>query len=179
MFNLLPEPEKKQILDEYKLRRLIVLLFFIFVIGLVALISIFPSYILASAKINEAQGNLLSVKNSPIFSEGIALTNQITQVNQKLVALQPPPGEAYVEDIFNAVIKHKIPTVRINGLSFARGTSGGSDLVVSGVASSRDALSAFVDALKQEPLFSNVNLPVSNFAQDVNADFSVDIKGNF
>jgi Tfp pilus assembly protein PilN len=179
MFNLLPEPEKKQILDEYKLRRLVVLLLFVFVVGLVAVVSIFPSYILASVKVSEVESNLLSAKNSPIFAEEATLTAAITGANQKLVTLLPPRGEAYVENILSTVISHKNDTIRLNGFSFTRGVSGSSDLLVNGVASNRDALSSFVDTLKKDSFFTTVDLPVSNFAKDANASFSIDIKGNF
>jgi len=147
MFNLLPEPEKKQILSEYNTRRLIVMLLFILAIGIIAIISIFPTYIESIGKVTDVQSNLSTINNSPIFAEETALTAGLSQANQKLVALQPPKGEAYLENIITAVLKHKTLSVRLDGFSFTRNNSG-SVLVVSGVARNRDTLSAFVDSMQ-------------------------------
>jgi hypothetical protein len=180
MFNLLPEPEKKQILSEYNLRRNILMLIFLFVVGLIAVISIFPSYLLSSSKILEAQDGVSSIRNSNVFKEEESLNAELAQTNLKLSALQPLAGERYVSELFNAVITERSSGIRMNGLQYKRGDDKkGGYLSVSGVAQDRENLSQFVTALGKNSLFSKVDLPVSNFTKDRNADFTLQINGSF
>jgi Tfp pilus assembly protein PilN len=180
MFNLLPEPEKKQILNEYSTRRLDVALFFLFIIGLISVISIFPSFVLSSVKVTDSKRNIDAIKNSSILKEADQLNSQLSQANQKLLALRPPKQEISMSTIFQAVIADKSTNVRLSSFLLQNGTGAtGDKVIVRGVARTREDLSAFVSQLKKDPLFTNVDLPVSSFAKDQNADFSITISGAF
>lgn len=180
MFNLLPETEKSKILKEYSLRRVIVFFAFLCVSALIALVGIFPSYLLSSLKLREVKDNVSSVRQSSAFQEADQLSKELSQANAKLVALQSNTSSVFVEDLFSRVIAHKISGIRLNGLMYKRGVTKDSSVIsVSGVAQDRESLSNFESELEKEPLFKNVSLPVSSFTKDTNADFSLQITGTF
>lgn len=180
MFNLLPEPEKKQILSEYSIRRTIIALAFLFIIGLVAVIAIFPAYVLSTSKVSEVSNAIESMRKSSIFQEEADLNSKLSEANAKLLALRPPKTEVDVATLFRSVISHKDNKIRLEGFQYTQGKGNASGkLSVVGISATRQDLSRFVDELKKDPLFKKVDLPVSSFTKDQNADFTLDITGNF
>lgn len=180
MFNLLPENEKRNILQEYNFRRAIVLTAFLFVLGVIACVSLFPSFLLSSAKIIEEETQLTSIKRSNTFQEADRLNASLTETNLKIQSLKPLTNEQYIVDVIGTVIKKKNGAIRINGFLFKRGN--GKDLgslTVSGLTRDRESLSTFVRELEKDPLFTKVVLPISNFTKDRNAEFSIQINGAF
>lgn len=180
MFNLLPENEKRNILREYNFRRAIVLTAFLFALGVIACVSLFPSFLLSSAKIIEEEAQLASIKKSDTFQEADRLNASLIETNLKIQSLKPLNNEQYIVDVIGTVIAKKNDAIRINGFLFKRGN--GKDtgsLTVSGLTRDRESLSAFVRELEKEPLFTKVVLPISNFTKDRNAEFSIQINGAF
>jgi cell division protein FtsL len=180
MFNLLPETEKKHILKEYSMRRLVVLLFFLLVSGLIALICIFPSKLLSQTKEENIRARIETTKKSPILAESELLISTLSAANLKLAALSPPPNEILIEDLFDRVIARKSTNIKLRNLVYKRSANKDSSTIqLTGVALNRESLSTFVEDLKKEPLFKEVNLPVSDLTKGVNATFSIQLKGTF
>ncbi len=179
MFNLLPEQEKKQIIEEYKARRAIITLVFVFAIGLIGVISIFPAYVLSSGKSQNVVRNIEAIRNSSIFQEEAELSSKLSEANLKLLALKPPKTQGSIVSLFSSIIGHKNADVRIDGFMYSAPAVGAAKITVHGIARGRQNLSSFVAELKKDPFFTKVDLPVSSFTKDQNADFSLDITGTF
>ncbi len=178
MFNLLPEIEKKLIVSEYNVRRTIVALIFLFIIGLIAVISIIPSYILSSSKVSEVSKDISAIRQSSVFEEEKQLNSDLSKTNAKISTLYSVERGAYIGDLFEKVLSHKTADIRINGIGYHT-DSKESWISLGGVAQSREVLSFFIEDMKKNPLFEEVNIPVSDFAKDRNARFTVDILGDF
>lgn len=182
MFNLLPEQEKKEILTEYRIRRLIIASIFLLVLGFIAVISLLPSYLLSSAKVVEGKDSVAAIERSSIVAEEPALQSSLQVANVKLSALTPASANS-LASVLDAIGAARSEHIRLNGILFTRGAPGAGvatdTIQLSGVAKDRDSLSAFEDALKANPLFTSVDLPVSNFAKDQNEDFSLSLTGSF
>ena len=180
MFNLLPESEKRQIIDEYQTRRTVIGLIFLFVVGIISIVAIFPSFVLSSAKIFEVGETIDNLKNSSIFKEEKELNSALSEANLKLIALRPPKSDVDVATLLRSIILVKGSGVRLIGFLYtpASGTTK-SKISIQGVAKSREDLAQFVDALKKDSQFTNTDLPVSSFTKNQNAEFTIDITGNF
>jgi hypothetical protein len=180
MFNLLPESEKQNIVKEYALRRIVVLSVFLFAVGSVASVSLLPSYLLSRAKIQETGQEIESIKKSSTFRESGQLSDSLTKTNAKLQALGPGANDMYVEDLFAKIFSDRDVNIRIASIMYqeAAGKTPGF-ITMNGIAHDRESLSTFVDKLKSEPLFTQVDLPVASLAKDRNADFSIKIQGKF
>ncbi len=180
MFNLLPQKEKQKIVKGYFIRRNIILLIFIFALGIISSISLFPSFLLSRVKIKETEESIKVIQNSPTFKEAKLLNDSLLITNMKIDALTNGLNNFFVGDILTKVIEKRGEDVRITSIAFKKGLGKDlSQIFVNGIARDRESLSYFVEELKKDKLFEKVNLPVSNFAKDSNAEFSVQISGTF
>lgn len=180
MFNLLPEIEKKRILQEYSVRKIIVFLLFLFVSGIIATVFSIPPHLMSVSKEKEIEGQISAVRGSNIFMEASMLNKQLSDINLKLKALHPQTDLISVEDIFEKVLIRKNSKISIDTLLYRRSIGKEqSTITVGGVASDRESLATFVQNLEGEALFTKVDLPVSNFTKNKNSDFSILISGDF
>lgn len=179
MFNLLPPNEKQNIIKEYASRRLILMSLFLCALGLIGITALIPSYLLSRARINELSGD---VKRSTALIEAKVLEDQakvVTLTNAKLGALSDVVDDVTIHDLFLNIIEKRGSGVRINALMYRRGDKDLGALTVTGVARDRESLSNFVQVLKGDPIFTKVDLPVSNFAKDKNTNFTIQLSGKF
>jgi Tfp pilus assembly protein PilN len=180
MFNLLPENEKKKITKEYAFRRNIVLFMFLFALGSVASVSLFPSYLLSSGKIKETQQEITTIKNSLTLQESGNLSGVLKKTNIKLQTLGFVLSDMNASDLFEKVFDKRDVNIRITSIMYQKPSGkGAGSITFNGVAHDRESLSTFVDNLKKEPSFTQVDLPVANLAKDRNADFTIKIQGKF
>ncbi len=175
MFNLLPSREKKRIFQEYRLRLLIVVLTFFFAIVFVAILFLLPSYLISNAKDNEISERIESVRMSTILKEADELNARLVQTNLKIQSLLIGQDLNQPSVLFKKVLDKKTSSIRINSMSFSVGEGNKKEVVLSGVALNRDSLSEFVRSLEEEEIFSKVDIPVSSFAKERNATFSIRI----
>jgi len=175
MFNLLPTKEKKRIIQEYRLRLITVILFFSFSVGLVASLFLLPSYIISSSKDREISERIESVRMSTILREADELNSRLVETNLKIQSLLIGQNSEQTTDLFNIILQKKTSAVRISSISFYSKEGDKKEIVLNGVASSRDSLSNFVKSLEEEEIFSEVIIPVSSFAKERNATFSIQI----
>jgi Tfp pilus assembly protein PilN len=70
--------------------------------------------------------------------------------------------------------------VRLRSITFAPPTPGAADgkMTLSGVASTREALRAYVLALQQAPFVASAELPISAYAQETDIDFTITLTGS-
>ncbi len=180
MFNLLPEEEKKIILHEYTARKAIVLLLFLFVSGIIAIIFLLPSNILSASKAAGIEKQIKNAQNSIIFKEADALNASLKNINLKLTVLSPYRSGISAEDLFAKIIEKKTLNIRIGSFVYKKALGKEQSLItISGIARDRESLSTFVQVLENEPIFTKVNLPVSNLTKNKNPDFSIEIRGTF
>lgn len=176
MFTLLPDSEKKSILKEYKNRRAIIICVFIFLSSIMASVSLFPSYLLSAIKTKEIRNQLNELRKSAILQEAKILNETLVNTNKKLDLLRVGTSTVYVKDIIDGVQKSKSgQAIRISGVLYRRDSAKNQlSLSITGVARDRESLSFFVKELEKN--FEQVNLPVSNFAREKNAQFTIEIR---
>lgn len=176
MFTLLPETEKKGILREYHMRRAIIAFFFLFALGCVTFIFLIPSHLLSSSRSREILGRVEAVQKSTIVADADEIESKLLATNLKLQIFKGGGMERGVSGAFEKVLSYKTASIRIHKVEFRHGEKEGDEIVLSGIAQNRDALSVFVRALEGEPAFSRVIIPVSDFARDLNANFTITIR---
>jgi len=181
MFNLLPETEKEKILREYNHRRLIVFLAFMSATVCMALVALFPSFVLSSIKLDELETDIVVVRQSKEFQEADKLQTVLTESNEKLTALQLGHSKVLTQDIIAQIINAKNSGIRMNGLLYKKSVAvdTNSQFLINGIAQNRESLSRFVTDLQKIKMFKEVTLPVSSFTKDINAEFTINIVGEF
>ena len=177
MLYLLPSEEKKAIQREYASNRLVLCLALGFFLVAFSIVFLLPSYFLSDQKERAAQMQA----DSSDHSAGAAATkdgrNALSDLRAKMALLAAPhPGASVPID---EVVVDRGPGVEVKEFSYAEAGPKGFQLQIQGVAASRDALLAFVDALRKDKLFSSVDFPISSFAKDSDISFVIGLKGSF
>lgn len=179
MSNLLPEKNKKDILKEFFLRLIIVFFSLFFSLMCVAVVLLIPSYILSQVKEIGANDETKIFKQVSDFRKTETPFDLLEKEKMKIYLLKESDNFS-VDDIIEIIINKKNSDIKITGIFYDnvsknKDDSNYSHLVIKGVANKRSALINFVDGLKQENYFSNIDLPVSNLVKDESVDFSLNI----
>lgn len=176
MFNLLSKDEIDALKKEYRLRLTIVALCFFLGVILVASIALIPTIFVSKQREAIALHNDAALKASIAARDKDNLAGVLKIAKEKLAALKSTPNTLRVSQLFDLIISDKSAHIKITGLTLKAGDSGGRSLSVIGKASDRTSLLAFAHTLQNESLFSSVDLPVSNFAENRDIDFAIAIQ---
>ena len=182
MINILPHKEKKLLNREYQKRFLIVLLNFITLICIVATLLLFPSYFLSGLK-EKLVENKLEIFNKENFDFTNDNIDKITSdINLKLEILDKAKLPYQVNDkVLDNILSSRTNGITLSTILFNKkvGSTGknNSDTVeIRGIAINRDSLRNFKTTLDNNPNFSEVNLPISDFLEKSNLPFTILIK---
>jgi len=177
MANLLSLEYKRKIR-----RRAIYKLLIVYILGfttVLILASVFltPSYMLAESKRLTAEKNLELLKTSISAKQNEEFEKTLKETTQKLQVLDVPPTKKFYE-VVGLLVDARTEGLSFNAINFrdASGNVGVYNLQLSGFAPSRETLLQFRNNLKEVPIFSNVNLPISVLARDRDIDFSMQLE---
>lgn len=174
MINLLPEIEKKKLKKIYYFRIGVVVSGLLAIIALVSVTFILPSYFLVKAKEVVFQEQLATLKKNTTNSVDESLNTIIKDINAKLKTF-PDSNKDFIftRDVYERIYAHKTTAITLTYVNYTQLQDGGLTVSVSGSALNRDALLAFEQALKDEPTFKGVALPISNFIKGSNIEFTI------
>ncbi len=179
MFNLLPFSEKKEIRKLYMLRRLNFILVLLFATGIVANFLLLPSLLLSQIKYSEVRNEIAFRQESLEDKNTGSLRLAINKAKEEIKILEAVTEDTpTVYDLFSKVVARKNENIKITGILYGANEKE-HEVIVNGVSRNREALLEFAENVKREPIFSNVSLPVSNFAKNKDIDFSFSVRGNF
>jgi hypothetical protein len=173
MINLIPPVVKKAVVKEYWIRVFSVGLFMLSVVSLIVMLFALPVYVLVSSQV-EVYAESAARASEKIaeydFSAGsLAKANQMAQ---KIFELRHYDSFA---DAVAQIEEVRGSNVVINGYEFSRKDQNLTPVLVSGEASTRQALSDFREALLKQKNIEDVILPISNLAKDRDIQFSLSV----
>ena len=171
MFKLLTELEKQKVKHEYQRRRSIIILSGLILVLIVGIIGLLPSYVLLSARQNEARESV-KVMNSSMEKDEPGLQAWLKSINHKLKLLSPALDTDRPSEIIEKIISIRPADININGFSWKK-ESDKIVLSIDGVALDRQALIMFENRIKSTGKFSEVILPISNLAKDKVINFQI------
>src|SRR3989338_2300163 len=177
MHNLLPEKNKRRIKSEYRLRLTVLFFFGSALSGIVLAAAMLPSYISMQSREEAVVGEYLMAKNSTSAMDEEDLARISEETNEKILSLKSFALGATVSNYVDTVFDIENPGINITGFTFVgRQNEEKADIVVEGVASSRDALVLFKSNLEKQPIFGAVSLPVSNLAKQTDINFNIKLE---
>ncbi|MDE2040974.1 MAG: hypothetical protein KGI59_01110 [Patescibacteria group bacterium] len=175
---LLPQPERRALRREYRIRALIVLCFTLSVAGLLGVASVLPAYFGAMAAEHSAENDLVAVKHANTTSGLTSIQQKVADGVKLLSVLDlsglPPDLSVVIDDVVSTR-----GSIRIDSLTAAHTGTTTIGLTILGVAPTRDMLTAWKDTLASTLPGATVNLPISELAQATNVDFSIQISAPF
>lgn len=172
MVNLLPTNDVKRVLWEHRRRIGIIAVALTSIATVVALLFAIPSAIITWSGVAGFDAQLQATKTLVDLQRkqggGDVLSELSVRSNLLEAALSQRTPTSILEDIVP-----RIPSgVRVMQISYAYGDSGVSVSVL-GTATTRAALIAFGNNLRQSPLFSRVDVPISSLARSEDIDFGL------
>lgn len=179
IINILPCQEKKILKKEYWQRFVAVFINLITILGALTIILLFPSYFLSNTResMAEEQLRVFNEENPSLTTENIDKVKNDINIKLNTLAKSETPYQ-FNEKVLDNVLSHKISGVTFSQILFSKNGSDTQMLEIRGIAKNRDSLRNLKTALDNDPNFSNVELPVSNFLEkeDLNFDISILIK---
>jgi hypothetical protein len=171
MINLIPKSAKKNIVTEYWVRVLSTwLMLWAFAIACGTAI-LFPSYILVSSQVTayEDSADSASQKVADYESASVALIQASQQARDIVRQREAAPLSSYVDLFMNL----QGTNIFIDQFSLVQEETSILPVRISGTATNRQALASFRDRMLAHPLITEVDLPISNLANDKDIVFSL------
>ncbi len=175
MINLIPNEEKKKKVKDFYFRFTVVFFTTIGFSMIVASTLLLPSYFISSVKKNIINTKLELQKQEPVPTLDSETLKALSDLNEKLNLAEKNNKEKYIVSthVVNEVILKKMFDIKITRIAYSNAVNIGKIITVNGVAVSRERLLLFRKALEDDPAFSKVNLPISNFIKGSNIQFSL------
>ncbi|MAG12720.1 hypothetical protein CL630_02795 [bacterium] len=178
MVNLLPTGEKLRIRKIYKARLLISALVFSFVVGAVGAAALLPAFFWSFVKDREARQRLVVVEQVISIEERKNIRESVADANQKIVLLAETKGKiSPIHEIIETILARKTSGIALTAFFSEQKSVDGKEraMTLSGISQNRSTLLFFVNELREEDIFTEVNVPVSNFAKNRDIPFSISI----
>jgi hypothetical protein len=181
MFNLLPYQDKYAIRSEYKKRLLVVALLFTFFVEIIGTVLLIPSLVISSARERELLDTRTALKSvTSEDEEGGTFATTLKETTDKLSFLSPAKNLATPATAIALSASVRPAGVHLKRFTYTVGKNyEGGTIRVEGSADTRDVLLLYKQALEREKLFTEVDLPISNFAKEKNIEFSVELTASF
>lgn len=173
MFNLLLPSDKVTLYREYMLRVMIVAMgAFLTVIG-IGIVLLLPSYVwlrLSEQALFEKRATLL--KDGSVNQELVATLADA----KKTIATLNTKQQVSLRSLVEALVVSRGSGIKLSDIEFdASGEK--IRLHLTGVSADRESLVAFSKSLSKDPMYTVVDVPISNFVKDRNIEFSLNIQG--
>ncbi len=142
-------------------------------------VSLIPSFVLTKAKESEILQQIeflntsLALKNVNVLNQAIITARDDVKVLKDFAS-----KSTSVFDLFNKILEKKSANIRLTGILFGA-VSDKRQIVLNGIAKDREALLEFAQSIGREKAFSDISLPVSNFAKNKDIEFSFSVTGDF
>ncbi len=178
MINLIDRETRRALRLSYYIRLAAAAVTLLGVVFLIGAVSLLPTYIFSLSKNREATLAKENLDAILAAEEKEAPSSEIAALKEKLGVLSGSQSTGKLFSAVEAALGVRPSGVRVNDISYTKRDQGG-ELVVVGIASTRDALLSYHKELKKEALFSSVILPVSDLAKDSDVDFILTLTGLF
>jgi hypothetical protein len=177
VINLIPKEEKKKMKIDFRFRlALLFLVMFDFCIFIVC-VSILPSYFISSAKDSLVNAKLETQKSQPLPLLGEESLAAVKDINSKLILVENAEKNQFLPSnkVINAILLKKRSDIKITQILYENDSIKGKTISITGTAPSREVLLLFRLELEDNPVFRNVNLPISNFVKGSDIQFSLSL----
>ena len=177
MINLIPIEEKKEIKTDFMFRFLTVFFSVLCCAIFILLIMMSPSYIVSLEKKNFINQKLNTQKNEVMPEIDQKALISIKDLNNRLKLLENARENDFIfsERVINEIMYKKLPGIKINRFFYQTDFLEGKKVSITGIAKNREQLLLFRQALEEDVLFKNVDLPISNFVKGSDIPFNLNL----
>jgi hypothetical protein len=173
-YTFLPHAEGRDIKRKYRIRAIVVLLFFISVSFVIGVGALFPAYIHATFEESLHLRDIATLKQTGDAGVLSAIEKDLSGST----ALMSTLAVSMIPETFSTTISDIASVhgdVKVNSFSVTPAASSTLSIIVGGLAPTRASLLAFKARLSTLTPGISVTLPVSELASDANIQFSIQI----
>jgi len=173
VINVLPKPKKRILYWEYWKRFASVTLSLVAISGVLAVMLLSPSYFFTKSKESLAESRLeaFNKENPQITSDNLDKT--INDINSKLILLSSRDSTNVADTVFGRILSIRPAGIKFNQILYKEKDPTTRILEVYGIARDRTVLRSFKSTLDADPNFAKVDLPISNFIERTDINFTV------
>lgn len=177
MINLIPIEEKEEIKKDFY-NRFLSSLFVVFCFAVfISLVMMLPSYVISLEKKNSTNQKLGALKNEIMPEIDQKALVSIKDLDMRLALLENARKKEFIfsKKVIDEIISKKVPGIKINKFFYENDSLEGKKISITGIAQNREKLLLFRQALEEDILFKNVDLPISNFVKGSDINFSINL----
>lgn len=170
MLTLLPTEHKKLLITEYRIRLAATFFAIISIVLPIGITAIMPAYYYQKSVYERKVIDKLDVSKAVISQQGNDIEGTLQSIKQSIEILQT--GENKVLEYIRYAIDAKPQGISIRSInsSFLGKTL---SLGIQGVAKNRTELLSYQKSLQGLGVFSNIDVPLSNFTKDSSLPFTI------
>jgi hypothetical protein len=174
-YTLLPEENIKTLKRDYRIRIFITLMIFIASGITIGILSLLPSYIVSYT----LEKNLINkVQNIQKDRAADGIDNVISELKKSYTfvgALRTDKSKISFTSNIETILALKPKNVSLTSFEIASSSKvdGISDIVVQGIASTRESLLSFKKSIESNPVISKVELPISDLTKNKDLPFAM------
>lgn len=177
--NLLPEERIRSLRRIYFFRLGVVAVLLLSGVTLVHGVLLLPSYMYLRNQVEERTASLTSLTATLAGSEEKEISVRVAALAEDSAYLarlsSVPKASAAIREI--AALPRS--GIRLTGFSFAPKEGAESEMSVTGVATTREALRTFEQSLADQPFITSADLPISAYAKERDISFTISLTGPF
>lgn len=176
MVNVLPEEARRSVWRFYRARFLLAVAVTLCVCGFLAFLAFLPAY--AALRAEGAFFETASSANAGVQKAKDPERDQILRTRILLEQLSPTASSsAPMFDALMSALGARPSGVRVDRMNYVRDTDG--EVTIGGTASSREGVQAYVAALRLDPRWKNISVPIGDLAGTGDGRFSITLTGTF
>lgn len=177
MINLQLPNEKEELLLEYKKRKIFVFSALVLFALIISIVLIGTLYTIIKIDKSSSAESLGVIKNEDQVNKFNDFEKTLKDTSElvSLIKTNQVKGEL-TSDLVKEIVSLRSTGIKINAINISKELDGVSRVELKGVSLTRKSLTSFLDILKKQPRFTEVDSPIANLIKDVNSDFTVSFK---
>jgi len=174
MLNLLRPEQKKKIIREYHVRFFVMAFSLLLCIQVIAAILLIPSYTASKARSDTLNSQSSVLQAQSVSHEVADLNALVKQTNDYISVFPLISTSTSMYSTINNLVGARSQKIKINAV-MSGVQNNQPQIILQGVAATRQDLLDFITQLKKQSNVSSVNLPISDFSQPQNINFSLTV----
>lgn len=172
--NVLPKSEKKALSHEYWKRFAVVFITTFSFLVLISVLLMIPLYSFSASKERMIEEKLEQFNNDNKNITSKDLDTIISKINTKTELLTSiKPGYSVYSDIIGMVLSSRVDGVTLSQILFNQRKDKSFVIEIHGIAKDRIALRNFKSSLEKNKNIASIDLPISNFIEKIDLNFTI------
>ena len=175
MINLLPLKKRREVINEYRHRRLMIGGLLLALIVVISAFFLLPIGGLLQIELESLESRRDMVKADSRVRDMEVLTEKSSKVEARKELAESVLDQWYPEEVFDFVDKVLRPEVTLSDISFEQKSDNRAELVFQGMAQERQVLREFIDEVEKQEKVTEIEYSRTDLLRERDNDFTLKI----